>query len=87
MVDVVLKFPVHDGEEAQLFGSFLNRFLESRGEETETWADRSDAPYVMVRSDPQPDVDLKVLIFQQHHIARAFSRGWEKVRTGFTAKA
>jgi hypothetical protein len=87
MGDVVVKLPVHEGEEAQLFGSFLNSFIESHGDEADSWAIDGDAPYLMVRSDPQPDVEVKVLIFQQRRAARDFSRGWAKVRTGLAGKA
>jgi hypothetical protein len=65
MGDVVLKLPVHEGEEANLFGAFLSRFIESLGAEARAQAANADAPYLMVRSDPQPDVEMKVLIFQQ----------------------
>jgi hypothetical protein len=86
MGDVVVKLPVHDGEEAQLFGDFLNQFIESCSPQAEVHAVDSDAPYVMVRSDPQPDMDLKVLIFQERRAAQAFSRGWAKARSNLTAK-
>ncbi len=87
MSDVVVKLPVHEGEEAQLFGSFLHSFIESRGDEAEQWAAVNDAPYLMMRTDPQPDVEMKVIIFQLRQAARDFSRGWAKVRTGLTGKA
>jgi hypothetical protein len=80
MGDVVLKLPVHEGEEANLFGAFLSRFIESLGAEARAQAANADAPYLMVRSDPQPDVEMKVLIFQQSGAARDFSSGWDKVR-------
>jgi hypothetical protein len=86
MGDVVVKLPVHDGEEAQLFGSFLNTFIEGCGPRAELWAATCDAPYLMVRSDPQPDMDIKVLIFQEQRAAMDFSRGWAEARTGLTAK-
>jgi hypothetical protein len=79
MSDVVVRLPVHEGEEAQLFGSFLASFMESRGQEAETWDDTCDAPYLIVRSDPQTDVEMKVVIFQQPRVAQAFSRGWAKI--------
>ena len=87
MTDVVVKLPIHEGAEAQLFGNFLSRFIESRGEEAERSAASSDAPYLIVRSDPQTDVDMKVLIFQQRSAARDFSRGWARALTGLAAKA
>jgi hypothetical protein len=86
MGDVVVKLPVHWGEEAELFGSFLSTFIERCSPRAEVWAANSDAPYLMVRSDPQTDVDLKVLIFQERRAARDFSRGWAEALTGLTAK-
>jgi len=80
MADVVLKLPIREGEEAQLFGSYLNRFMESRSSEAERMAPFSDAPYLMIRSDPGLTEDMKVLIFQERSAASAFSSGWAKAR-------
>ncbi len=86
MGDIVVKLPVHDGEEAQLFGDFLNQFILSCGVKAERHAVNSDAPYLMVRSDPQPHLDMKVLIFQEPRAAQDFSRGWAEALSGLTAK-
>jgi|GEM_PF-1091024 len=75
MSDVVIRLPVRNGEEATLFGDFLNRFLHSCSAAAERWAD-NDAPYVMVHSDPQADLDLKVLTFQEKGAAQDFRTGW-----------
>ncbi len=56
MTDVVIQFPVKDGKEAELFGDFLNRFIHDSSPAAEEQAADSDAPYLMVRSDPLPDV-------------------------------
>jgi len=40
----------------------------------------SDAPYLMVRSDPMADLEMKVLIFQERSAATAFSEGWARAR-------
>jgi hypothetical protein len=80
MTDVVLTLPIETGEEAQLFGTFFNRFMESRSSEAERMAESSDAPFLMLRSDPGPSGDIKVLIFQETSVAAAFSAGWAKVR-------
>jgi hypothetical protein len=85
MSDVVVRLPVHEGEEAQLFGSFLSSFMAGRDQEPETWAD-DDAPYLMVRSDPQADVEMKVVIFQQTGVAQAFSRGWAMIQSRLASK-
>ncbi len=80
MTDVVIKLPVHDGAEAELFGDYLNRFIENSSSDAEVQAADSDAPYLMVRSDPLPDLEMKVLIFQQPSAALAFSDGWAEAR-------
>jgi hypothetical protein len=80
MTDIVLTLPIEAGEEALLFGSFLNRFMESRSSEAERMAESSDAPYLMLRSDPGDGQDIKVLIFQERSVASAFSAGWAKAR-------
>lgn len=77
MSDVVVTLPIQTGEESQLFGSFLNRFMESRSWEA---AQMDDAPYLMMRSDPGEGQDIKVIIFQENSVASAFSSGWAKAR-------
>ncbi len=84
MTDVVVTLPVKVGEEALLFGRFLNRFMESRSDEAEQMAPFSDAPYMMVRSDPLDGEELKVLTFQETSVASAFSSGWAKLSKGLT---
>ena len=84
MTDIVLTLPVKVGEEAMLFGRFLNRFMESRSGEAERMAAFCDAPYMMVRSDPLDGEELKVLTFQEPSVASAFSAGWIKLRKGVT---
>lgn len=86
MSDVVVKLPVRDGEEAQLFGDYLSRFLQSRDEEAELWAANSDAPYVMVHSDPLTDLEMKVVTFQERHAAAAFSQGWAEAQIALGRK-
>jgi len=78
--DVVIQFPVQLGEEAQLFGAYLAEFMESLIKEVDRWAD-GDAPFLMVRSDPLQDVEVKVLTFQHSSAAQAFSSGWAEART------
>ena len=76
MTDVIIQFPVKGGEEAELFGDFLNRFIQHSSELAEQQAADSDALFLMVRSDPMPDSEMKVLIFQEKSAATAFSDGW-----------
>ncbi len=65
-----------------MFGRFLNRFMESRSDEAAEMAPFSDAPYMMVRSDPLDGQELKVLTFQEKSVASAFSSGWAKLCKG-----
>ena len=87
MSDVVVKLPVRDGEEAQLFGDYLSRCLASQGQEAELWAANCDAPFVMIHSDPLTDVEMKVITFQERRAAVAFSRGWAEARIGLESKS
>ena len=77
---MVIQFPVQHGEEAQLFGAYLAEFMEALLDEAERWAD-GEAPFLMIRSDPLQDVEVKVLTFQHPGAAQAFTSGWEQART------
>jgi hypothetical protein len=79
--DVVIQFPVQSGEEAQLFGAYLAEFMEGLSDAAERWAADGDAPYLMVRSDPMQDVEVKVLTFQHPGAAQAFCSGWARARS------
>ena len=81
MSDVVIQFPVREGAESQLFGTYLSEFMAGLMDEIELMAIDSDAPFVMVRSDPLKDVEVKVLTFQQTSAAQAFSHGWAQARS------
>lgn len=81
MSDVVVQFPVQTGEEAQLFGAYLAEFMEGVSDEADRWAADGDAPYLMVRSDPMQDVEVKVLTFQHPSAAQAFCSGWAEARS------
>lgn len=87
MGDVVVRLPVQAGEEAQLFGSYMSRFLESRGRDLELWAASNDAPYMMMHSDPLADVEMKVITFQERRSAADFSQGWAKARVELSRRA
>lgn len=86
MSDVVVKLPLRNLEEAQLFGLYLSRFLQSCDRDAELWAANSDAPYVMVHSDPLADIEMKVVTFQERQAAAAFYQGWSEARTGLAQK-
>lgn len=77
MGDVVLRLPVEANED-QLFGRFLNRFMEDRSIEVERVSALIDAPYLMVRSDPGED--CRTVIFQEPNAASAFMSGWAMTR-------
>jgi hypothetical protein len=79
--EVVIELPVDLGDEAQAFGAYVSRFMESRSAEAERLARFAEAPYFMMRSDPLCDRELKVITFQQPSAAKAFSRGWALERT------
>ena len=82
MTDVVVRLPLLTNEETVLFGDFLNRFMESQEAGGDPDAANSDAPFLMVHSDSQPDAEVKVVIFQERAAALAFSKGWALARTG-----
>ena len=86
MTDVVVTLPVRVGEESQLFGAYFNRFTESRSFEAERMSQFSDAPYLMMHSDPGDGEEIKVLIFQERSAASDFSSGWAKARGRGVAK-
>ncbi|MHB8284513.1 MAG: hypothetical protein ACYDD1_07530 [Caulobacteraceae bacterium] len=86
MADVVVTLPVREGDEAQLFGKYLNRFMESRSFEAEQMAESSDAPYLMMHSDPYDGHEVKRLIFQENSVASDFSSGWANARTQRAAR-
>jgi hypothetical protein len=86
MTDVVLQLPVGTSEDL-LFGAFVNRFMESRSTDVERYAAVSDAPYLMIRQDPAVGDDVRILIFQEHQAASAFSNGWAKARARAEAPA
>jgi hypothetical protein len=81
MGDVVLQLPVETNED-HLFGAYVSRFMESRSTEVERMAASSDAPYLMIRSDPAVGDDVRILIFQEDRAASAFSSGWAQARAG-----
>ena len=87
MADVIVTLPVREGDEAQLFGKYLNRFMESRSFEAEQMAQSSDAPYLMMHSDPGDGQEIKRLIFQENSVASAFSTGWAYARSQRAARS
>jgi hypothetical protein len=79
MTDVVLQLPVDTGEDL-LFGAYVSRFMETRANDVERCAASSDAPYLMIRSDPAVGDQVRILIFQEHGAASDFSSGWARAR-------
>ena len=85
MAEVVLQLPV-DTSEDHLFGRYLDRFMQSRSTEVERMAASSDAPYVMIHSDPAVGEAVRIVTFQEPGAATAFSSGWHRARrNGFPA--
>jgi hypothetical protein len=82
MTDVVIRLPIRSDREANLFSTYLDRFMHARSAEADDLADEIDAPYLIVHSDPRPDRELKVVTFQTPGAARAFSTGWAQARIG-----
>jgi len=79
MAEVVLQLPV-DGTEDLLFGRYLQRFMQSRSTEVERLAASSDAPYVMIHTDPALGAEVRIVTFQEAGAAYAFSSGWDAAR-------
>ena len=79
MTDFVITLPLRPGKEAQAFGDYLNRFVESHSAHALSDAD-ADAPYVMVRTDFGPQGEVKTVIFQEQPTATAFSSGGLQAR-------
>lgn len=86
MADVMLQLPVGTSEDG-LFGAYVNRFMESRSIDIERYAAISDAPYLMIRQDPAVGDEVRILIFQEHQAASAFSNGWARARAGAGASS
>jgi hypothetical protein len=80
MTDVVIKLPIKSDQEANLFSTYLNRFMQGRSAVADDLPEAVDAPYLIVHSDPNQDRELKVLTFQNLGAARAFSTGWARAR-------
>ncbi len=78
MSDIVLKLPIESDREANLFSSYLNRFMHLRRDVMDDLPEAEDAPYLIVHSDRCGDCEIKVLTFQNPGAARAFSAGWRR---------
>lgn len=79
MAEVVLQLPVTASEDF-IFGRFLERFMESRVREVERMAASSDAPYLMIHTDPALGDAVRIVTFQEADAASAFSTGWAQAR-------
>jgi hypothetical protein len=85
MSDVVVELAVSTGAEADLFGEYFQRFVDRAFIQAMT--SDTDAPLLMLRSDPMQDREVKVVIFQERAAADAFTTGWALVRAGGDAAA
>lgn len=79
MAEVVLQLPVEINEDL-LFGRFLDRFIEARASDVDRLSTTSDAPYVMIHSDPNLGDSVRVITFQEAAAANDFSSGWARAR-------
>jgi hypothetical protein len=70
MAEVVLQLPVAANED-QIFG---------RSRDVERMASSSDAPYLMIHTDPALGEFMRILTFQEADAASAFSSGWAQAR-------
>ena len=80
MSDIVVRLELRTSDEAEAFGDYLTRYVQSREGEADDLAAALDAPFLMVRSEPLPDADLRVLTFQEPRAASAFASGWAQRR-------
>ncbi len=78
MSDVVVELAVSTGAEADLFGAYFQRFVDRAFIQAMTTD--TDAPMLMLHSDPLRDHEVKVVIFQERDAADAFASGWALVR-------
>ena len=80
MTDIVVRCELKDEAESEAFGAYLSRFVEAAASEIAAIADRLEAPFLMVRSEPQVHGDLRVVTFQEADTARDFTAGWRRAR-------
>lgn len=83
--DVVLKMTLRTLEEGEAFAGFLTRFLDGCGEAMDRLTAPTEAPFMMVTSEPAGDSDLRTVTFQEPALAAAFSKGWDHVSGGCRA--
>lgn len=86
MTDVVLTLPIREGDEARLFGIYLHHYMEQMATDTDGLSPDSDAPFLMLHSDPRTAGEVKVITFQEPARASAFSVGWDKARRGLVRR-
>ena len=79
MADVVLKFRLTDAAEADAFGAYVFDFVENRMAGGERAA-AADAPYIMIRSEPLPEAELRTVVFEEAGFAALFTDGWRRRR-------
>jgi hypothetical protein len=77
MTDIVMEIPVALGEEASLFTTYFQQFVDQAFISAVTGG---EATLLMLRSDPRADHELKVVTFQEPAAAQAFTLGWTRIR-------
>ena len=87
MPDKRVRDQVRAGRWQRLHRGVYATFTGKLDREAELWAANSDAPYVIIHSDPLTDVEMKVITFQERRAAAAFSRGWAEACVGLGRKS
>jgi len=82
MTDVVMTLPIESDRVADLFWSYLDRFLRGRHAEAAATVDGVDAPFLVVHTDQGRDGQTKVMRFRTRRAASDFRRGWIYARSG-----
>lgn len=81
MTDVVLTLPIQEGDEARLFGTYLQDYMQALATDSRLMSPGSEAPFLMVHSNPSTIGEVKVITFQETHLASEFSIGWDRARS------
>lgn len=81
MTDVVLTLPIQEGDEARLFVSYLQDYMHALETDATLMSPDSEAPFLMVHSNPSSAGEIKVITFQETHLASEFSVGWDRARS------
>jgi hypothetical protein len=82
--EVVLRMTLRTLEEAEVFSRVLTRFLETCVTAVDRLVSPTEAPFVMVTSEPIGALDVRTLTFVEPAMAQAFASAWNGAREGGT---